>query len=89
MKVVYQKTIIEKLDEAILEAEKHKKKIDHFVLDEDEAIELYDSISDMLQKPFLSLDGRYFLEKQRQKIHQISKSKYCGIKIEVGWNGYV
>lgn len=45
MKVIYNKSIVEKIDDAIIEVQKQGKEIDHIVLNRVEWDELYDYVS--------------------------------------------
>lgn len=68
MQVVYEKSILEKIDDAIIEAKKSNKKIEKFVLTRKEWRELYEHFCDY---PIKTLN------------HTVDGIKIQGIKVEV------
>ena len=67
MKVIYKKSVVEKIDDAIIESKKQGKEIDLIVLNGEEWSELYDYVSKRGLYPCVS-KGEFM---------------FCGVKIAV------
>jgi hypothetical protein len=78
MKVVYEKSITERIREARYESNKFNKKIEYIEVTEEEAVEMYDCAMGVYK-------GHYC--PRRGKLHAIHNGVMFGIKIKVeGYN---
>lgn len=73
MKVVYKKTILEKMDDEILQSYKLNKKIEKFILSVDEWEELHTKLKHICTYPIICVD----------QLEEGHKATYKGIPIFV------